>query len=68
MTGLDLSRAVWRTSSRSVENGQCVEVAAVGDAVAVRHSKDRTGPVLVVGREGWAALLAGIRRGDFDGC
>lgn len=66
MSRPDLSSAVWRTSSRSTQNGNCVEVARVGGAVAVRDSKDRTGPALVVGRDGWAALLAGIRRGDFD--
>ncbi len=58
--------APWRTSSRSTDNGQCVEVAVGPDAVAVRDSKDRTGPVLVVGRAGWAALLGGIRRGELD--
>ncbi|MFB4305546.1 DUF397 domain-containing protein [Actinomadura sp. GTD37] len=39
----------WRKSSRSSSAGdQCVEVAGVEDAVAVRDSKDPDGPVLVV--------------------
>ncbi len=56
----------WRTSSHTLNKGSCVEVAVGTDAVAVRDSKDRTGPVLVVGRASWAALLDGIRRGELD--
>jgi len=38
----DLSRAVWRTSSYSGQNGDCVEVAYnIPSLVAVRDSKDR---------------------------
>ncbi len=66
MSGPDLTRAVWRTSSRSVGNSECVEVASVGSAAAVRDSKDRTGPMLLIGRAAWAAFLAGIRSGEFD--
>ncbi|MCO6011377.1 DUF397 domain-containing protein [Actinoallomurus purpureus] len=36
MTERDLSRALWRTSSRSSANGECVEVAvtsASGDVI-----------------------------------
>lgn len=66
MSGPDLSRAMWRASSRSTNAGQCVEVAGVDDAVAVRDSKDRFGPVLIVGDEGWATLLTGIRGSEFD--
>jgi uncharacterized protein DUF397 len=44
MTGL--SRAVWRKSSRSSAQGQCVEIAYVGGHAAARDSKS-PGPVLV---------------------
>ncbi|MFG2104754.1 DUF397 domain-containing protein [Micromonospora sp. S4605] len=60
MTALDLTRAQWRTSTRSVGNGNCVEVAAADDRVAVRDSKDRGGPVLAFGRPAWHAFLAGL--------
>ncbi|MGH4017799.1 MAG: DUF397 domain-containing protein [Pseudonocardiaceae bacterium] len=56
----------WRTSSRSNGNGGCVEVATGGALVGVRDSKDPAGPVLAVDPAGWSALLAGIRRGQFD--
>ncbi|MDO3705994.1 DUF397 domain-containing protein [Micromonospora sp. C28SCA-DRY-2] len=60
MTALDLTRAHWRTSTRSVGNGNCVEVAAADGRVAVRDSKDRGGPVLAFPRPAWHAFLAGL--------
>ncbi|MDG4798655.1 DUF397 domain-containing protein [Micromonospora sp. WMMD1082] len=58
MTALDLSRAKWRTSTRSVGNGNCVEVATVDGRVAVRDSKDRPGPVLTFPPSAWNAFVA----------
>ncbi|MFH0241798.1 DUF397 domain-containing protein [Streptomyces sp. HK10] len=50
----------WAKSSHSGPNGgDCVEVAAGPEAVYVRDSKAAgDGPVLRVGRDGWAAFLA----------
>jgi hypothetical protein len=62
---VDLSRAMWRKSSRSGNNG-CVEVAFVEDKVAVRDSKDRGGPVLVFDLSEWEAFIGGARNGDFE--
>jgi hypothetical protein len=62
---VDLSTASWRKSSHSGNNG-CVEVAFVQGRVAVRDSKDRTGPVLVFDRHEWDAFLRGVRAGEFD--
>ncbi|HEV7930919.1 MAG TPA: DUF397 domain-containing protein [Actinomadura sp.] len=63
----DLSRAVWRKSSRS--NGgedACVEIAAVNPGHAVRDSKDPHGGVLMFGGAAWRAFLDQVREGSFD--
>jgi hypothetical protein len=61
VVGLD-----WRKSSRSASNGQCVEVAATLDAVAVRDSKDPGGPILQFGTETWREFVGSVRAGAFD--
>jgi hypothetical protein len=57
----DLTNARWRKSTRSTNNGTCVEVAFVGDVVATRDSKNPSGPVLVVTPAAWTAFLASVR-------
>jgi hypothetical protein len=54
MTEIDLSRAEWRKSSYSSQDGNCVEVARnLPGLVAVRDSKEPDGAPLVVPREAW---------------
>jgi hypothetical protein len=56
----------WRTSSYSGQNGDCVEVAGnLTGVVAVRDSKDRGGPVLVVGPDEWRVFTDGVKAGEF---
>jgi uncharacterized protein DUF397 len=63
---LDFSRASWRKSSHSGDNGgACVEVGFASGAVAVRDSKHEGGPVLVFDRREWDAFLARARARSF---
>jgi Domain of unknown function (DUF397) len=62
---VDLSRAVWRTSSHSSGNG-CVAVAFVDGQVGVRDSKDPDGPALVFTASEWEAFIGGARDGEFE--
>ncbi|MFI6261221.1 DUF397 domain-containing protein [Micromonospora sp. NPDC051006] len=66
----DLAGAVWRTSSRSNDQGLCVEVADnlvdILGVVGVRDSKDQAGPTLAVSPPGWSAFVDAIRGGQFD--
>ncbi len=59
---LDLSRAHWRKSSYSGNSGNCVEVADLGQAVAVRDSKEPQAAVLVVSRDEWQTFTLTIRQ------
>ncbi|GGQ30985.1 hypothetical protein GCM10010266_62820 [Streptomyces griseomycini] len=54
----------WFRSSYSTGNGgECVEVAAVPDAVLVRDSKAPAGPVLSLGPKAWSAFVEQAARG-----
>lgn len=59
---VDLSRAVWRKSTRSNNGGACVEVARnLSEVVAVRDSKHREGAVLIFGHDQWRSFLSGTK-------
>ena len=66
MNAADLADATWRKTSRSGANGNCVEVADLTTAIAVRDSKNPTGPALVFSPADWRAFIDAAKSGVFD--
>jgi hypothetical protein len=59
--------AKWRKSQASNPSGCCVEVAELpGGSIAVRNSRDPSGPALVFTRAEIGAFLTGTKNGEFD--
>jgi hypothetical protein len=56
----------WRKSSRSGYNGNCVEFAQLGNAIAVRDSKNPTGPALLFTPTEWKHFIDAAKQGKFD--
>jgi hypothetical protein len=64
---VDLTGVIWRKSSYTTSNGQCVEVATLPGAlgVAVRDSKHTAHPAARVSLPVWASFVAAVRDGRF---
>ncbi|MFD6609638.1 DUF397 domain-containing protein [Micromonospora chalcea] len=55
---MELTGAIWRKSSRSGTQGDCVEVADnLAGVVGVRDSKDPDGPMLTFTPDAWRAFV-----------
>lgn len=64
---VDLTTADWRTSTRSSPScDNCVEVAFVDGAIAVRDSKNPQKGTLIFTPDEWDAFVAGAKDGEFD--
>ena len=62
-----MENLVWRKSTKSGSQGECVEAADLQDGGrAVRDSKNPTGPILRFTAKEWAAFIDGAKDGEFD--
>ena len=51
---------VWRVSTRTGNNGACVEARYADSTVEVRDSKDRGGPTLTFSPATWTTFVASL--------
>lgn len=67
MPASEIPGADWRKSSASSTQGACLELARLGsDEFAVRNSRYPEGPALIYTRAEVAALIEGVKMGEFD--
>ncbi|WP_431726946.1 DUF397 domain-containing protein [Verrucosispora sp. TAA-831] len=56
----------WRKSTRSGDNGNCVELRDRDGRVEMRDSKDPTGPTLGFEYDVFASFMDGLKAGRLD--
>jgi Domain of unknown function (DUF397) len=59
---MDQSRTVWRKSSYSGTQSNCVEVADLDHVIAVRDSRDPAAPALTFSPAAWASFVITMKR------
>jgi hypothetical protein len=62
MIQADLSSALWCKSSYSSQNGNCVEIARLDHAIAVRDSKNPEGAKLILDSASWRHFLHSLKK------
>jgi hypothetical protein len=55
-------KSIWRKSSYSTAQGNCIEVAGTKTRVLVRDTQDRTGPVLRFNAAAWRRFTGQVKR------
>lgn len=66
LTDEEIAGLAWTKAQLSNINGACVEIASTPGKVAIRDSKDPSGPILVYTEIEFRAFLDGARNGEFD--
>ncbi|MFC3986129.1 DUF397 domain-containing protein [Streptosporangium jomthongense] len=63
----DLTNAKFHKSSLSDQSGNCIEVATnLPNLIAVRDSKDPSGPALAFTPAQWRSFIGRVNTGAFD--
>jgi hypothetical protein len=63
LTQIESRQLIWRKAKRSMNNGDCVEVAPAEGKIFVRDSKNPGGPTLGYPVDAWRNFLAAARLG-----
>ncbi|MFI9358625.1 DUF397 domain-containing protein [Streptomyces lydicus] len=62
-----IQNVVWTKSRMTMEQGACVETAALpGGGVAIRNSREPDGPALVYTHSEIVAFFHGVKNSEFD--
>jgi len=62
----DVRNVKWQRARACGTQGNCVEVADLGDRIIMRDSKDPDGPTLTFTPFEWECFLDGVAKGEFD--
>jgi hypothetical protein len=62
---VDLAGAEWRKSTKSGNNGGCVEYTQIGSLVAIRDSRNPDRAPLIFDANEWDCFLDGAAKGEF---
>ena len=57
-----MTEQTWRKSSFSGSQANCIEVGQDGAGLAVRDSKDTSGPVLTIRPRSWRRFMEQVRK------
>jgi Domain of unknown function (DUF397) len=66
LPGTTVRWAGWRKSSLSMANGNCVEAASNGTAIAIRDSTDPAAPMVAYEARAWRAFVTAVKAGTGD--
>ncbi|MFE6719385.1 DUF397 domain-containing protein [Streptomyces albidoflavus] len=61
-----MENANWQKARASINDGNCVEVAATSEGVAMRNSRFPGDPALLFTEAEMTAFLDGVKAGEFD--
>jgi hypothetical protein len=62
---VNLADAQWRKSTKSANNGGCVEYTQVDGHVAIRDSRNPDREPLIFDANEWNCFLDGVGKGEF---
>jgi hypothetical protein len=66
LSQIELCQLIWRKAARSMNAGDCVEVAPAKGKIFVRDSKNPNGPTLEYHADAWRNFLTEARLNGLD--